>query len=180
MNPPYTSAEAAITDLMRSVPDFPEPGVLFRDLTPVLANTEGFRMVIDHMADYARLRNAELIAGLDARGFVFGAAVARAVKTGCLAVRKSGKLPPPTLREEYQLEYGTAALELPGEGIDIAGRRVLIVDDVLATGGTVNAARSLLERAGAKVVGTSVVLELKDLGGRQRLSDLPFDSIVQV
>ncbi|WP_336249288.1 adenine phosphoribosyltransferase [Stomatohabitans albus] len=178
--PLYTSAQQAITALMRSVPDFPEPGVLFRDLTPVLANATGFQLLTDHMADVARTHKAELIAGLDARGFVFGAAVAKAVGTGCLAVRKAGKLPPPVLREEYALEYGTAALELPGEGIDVMGVRVLIVDDVLATGGTVNASRALLERAGAHVVGTSVVLELEALGGRSRLSDMPIDSILSL
>lgn len=176
----YTDAQHAIDALMRSVPDFPEPGVLFRDLTPVLADASGFDLVTEHMASIARLRGAELIAGLDARGFVFGAAVAKAVHTGCLAVRKAGKLPPPVLREEYDLEYGTAALELPGEGIDLDGVRVLIVDDVLATGGTVNASRTLLERAGATVVGCSVVIELEDLGGRDRLGEFFVDSIIKL
>ena len=176
----FTDAQHAINALMRSVPDFPEPGVLFRDLTPVLADATGFDLVTEHMAGIARLRGAELIAGLDAWGFVFGAAVAKAVHTGCLAVRKAGKLPPPVLREEYALEYGAAALELPGEGIDLAGVRVLIVDDVLATGGTVNASRALLERAGATVVGCSVVIELGALGGRSRLGDLYVDSIIKL
>lgn len=176
----FTDAKHAIEALMRSVPDFPEAGVLFRDLTPVLADASGFDLVTEHMAGIARLHGAELIAGLDARGFVFGAAVAKSIHTGCLAVRKAGKLPPPVLREEYALEYGTAALELPDEGIDVSGVRILIVDDVLATGGTVNASKALLERAGAKVVGCSVVIELEELGGRDRLGDLPVDSIIKL
>lgn len=174
----FSDAKTAIEHLMRSVPDFPEPGVLFRDLTPVLANADGFRLLTHHMAEVARDHHAQMIAGLDARGFVFGAAVAQAIGVGCLAVRKAGKLPPPVLREEYTLEYGTAALELPGEGIDLAGQRIMIIDDVLATGGTVAASKTLLERAGAHVVGCSVVIELDALGGRQRLGDFPIDAII--
>ncbi|RDH09537.1 adenine phosphoribosyltransferase, partial [Tsukamurella pulmonis] len=118
-------------------------------------------------------RSVDLVAGLDARGFLLGSGVALRLGVGTLAVRKAGKLPPPVLREEYQLEYGSAALEVPAEGIELEGRRILIVDDVLATGGTVGAAVALLRRAGAIVERVSVVLDLEALGGRGRLRQLP-------
>ena len=143
---PASSAAAVIESLMREVPDFPEPGIQFKDLTPVLADAQGLATVTRALADVAE--GADLVAGIDARGFLLGAAVATVLNTGVLAVRKGGKLPPPVHSESYALEYGTATLEIPADGLDLVGRRVIVVDDVLATGGTVAAAVALLERSG--------------------------------
>jgi len=164
-----------IAALTRSVPDFPEPGVLFRDLTPVLADDRGFAIVTAALAE--SVRGADLIAGIDARGFLLGGAVAHLLGVGVLAIRKGGKLPPPVHRRDYTLEYGRASLEIPAEGIALSGRRVAIVDDVLATGGTVTAARDLLRAAGAQVTVAAVVMELDALGGRARLEPLRVRSL---
>ncbi len=166
---------AVIAALTRSVPDFPSPGVLFRDLTPVLADGRGFAVITDALARIAD--GADLIAGIDARGFLLGGAVAHRLGVGVLAIRKGGKLPPPVHRRDYTLEYATATLEIPAEALDLAGRRVAIVDDVLATGGTLAAARELLDAAGARVSQAAVVLELTGLGGRERLEPLPVHSL---
>lgn len=170
----YDNARDALSDLIRLVPDFPTEGVLFEDLTPVLAHPEGFRLIVDEVAEACGGFGADVIGGLDARGFLIGSAVAYRMGLGVLAVRKKGKLPPPVHTEEYDLEYGTAALEIPASGLeDLHGKRVVLVDDVLATGGTMSAARKLLEHCGAKVTGLCAVLEVPNLGGRERLSDLP-------
>ncbi len=166
---------AVIAGLTREVPDFPEPGVLFRDLTPVLADDRGFAAVTDALAQL--VAGADLIAGIDARGFLLGGAVAHRLGVGVLAIRKGGKLPPPVHSRSYLLEYGSATLEIPAEGITLAGRRVAIVDDVLATGGTVAAARDLLTDTGAEVSAAAVVLELAGLGGRERLGALAVHSL---
>lgn len=173
-----SDATAVIETLMREVHDFPEPGVQFKDLTPVLADASGLATVTRALADVAS--DAELVAGIDARGFLLGAAVATMLGTGVLAVRKGGKLPPPVHSESYALEYGTATLEIPAEGIDLTGRRVMVVDDVLATGGTVAATVELLGRCGAIVTGAAVVLELPALGGRERLESVPVTSLYVV
>lgn len=170
-----TDAAKVISALTRSVPDFPERGVVFRDLTPVLADDHGFATVTAALAEL--VRGADLIAGIDARGFLLGGAVAHRLGVGVLAIRKGGKLPPPVHRRTYTLEYGTATLEIPAEGVTLAGRRVAIVDDVLATGGTVAAARDLLDAAGAQVVAAAVVMELEALGGRARLGPLAVRSL---
>ena len=162
-----TAAEL-VDRLTLEVPDFPEPGVLFRDLTPTLADADGLRTITDELVA-AFAGRFDLVAGIEARGFLLGAAAAYAAGTGVVAVRKAGKLPPNTLVEHYELEYGVAALEIRA-GQLAPGTRVLVVDDVLATGGTVDATCTLLERAGAVVAGVGVVLELADLGGRARLS----------
>ncbi len=164
-----------IASLMREVPDFPEPGIQFKDLTPLLADAKGLAAVTAALAAIAK--GADLVAGIDARGFLLGAAVAIKLQTGVLAVRKGGKLPPPVHSETYALEYGTATLEIPADGIDLAGRSIAIIDDVLATGGTVAAAARLLRHAGATVIGAAVVLELAALGGRDVLKGLPVSSL---
>ena len=164
-----------VKKLIREVPDFPEPGVQFKDLTPLLADAEGLCAVTDALA--ATAADADLIAGLDARGFLLGAAVATRLGTGVLAVRKGGKLPPPVHSVTYQLEYGSATLEIPADGIDIAGRNVVIIDDVLATGGTLAAAMRLLEAGGANVLSAAVVLELTALGGRDVVAPLRVSSL---
>lgn len=161
---------AVINELTRVVPDFPEPGVVFRDLTPVLADDLGFAAITDALAGL--VDGADLIAGIDARGFLLGGAVALRLGVGVLAIRKGGKLPPPVHSRSYDLEYGTAVLEIPAAGIALAGRRVAILDDVLATGGTLAAARDLLTIAGAEVTEAAVVMELAALGGRERLQPL--------
>lgn len=166
---------ALIEAKVRQVPDFPEPGVLFRDLTPLLADADGLGAVTDALAGFAE--GADLVAGIDARGFLLAAAVAIRLGTGVLAVRKGGKLPPPVHRETYQLEYGTATLEIPAGGIDLRGRTVVLIDDVLATGGTLAAARRLLEADGATVASAAVVLELAALGGREAVRPLRVGSL---
>lgn len=166
-------AAEALQRLTRIVPDFPSEGIVFEDLTPVLADPESFRSVVTDLAETLRSLNADLIGGLDARGFLLGSAVAYELGLGILAVRKGGKLPPPVYREEYDLEYGSAALEIPAEGVPLKGKRIVLIDDVLATGGTLEASRTLLERAGADVAGLAVVLEVQGLNGRDRLTGLP-------
>ena len=147
---------AVIESLTREVADFPEPGIQFKDLTPVLADAHGLAVVTDALAEIAS--GAELVAGVDARGFLLGGAVAIKLGIGVLAVRKGGKLPPPVHSETYDLEYGSATLEVAAEGIDLAGRNIVIIDDVLATGGTLAATSRLLSKAGANVTSAAVVL----------------------
>lgn len=156
-----------ISGLLRNVEDFPEPGVQFKDITPLLADPAAFGACIDELADLPAAYEADLIAGVEARGFVVAAALARAVDAGMMPVRKAGKLPPPTISARYALEYGTAELEVPTGLLD--GKRVFLVDDVLATGGTLAAAIDLLTRAGATVIGVGVLIELSFLNGRTRL-----------
>ena len=169
----YANAKEALASLIRLVPNFPSQGVVFEDLTPVLADQEGLKLIVDAVAEKAAEYNADLIGGLDARGFLIGSAVAYKMGLGILAVRKKGKLPPPVITEEYELEYGNAALEVPANGIDLRGKNVVLVDDVLATGGTMKAAQNLLEQVGANVTGLCCVLEVEGLGARDRFGDLP-------
>ena len=167
-----------IAALLREVPDFPEPGVQFKDLTPVLADARGLAEVSEAIAEIAR--GADLVAGVDARGFLLGGAVAMKLGIGVLAVRKGGKLPPPVHSETYSLEYGTATLEVPADGINLAGRSIVVIDDVLATGGTLAATNKLLIAAGANVTGAVVMLELAALGGRAVLEPFPVTSLYTV
>lgn len=169
----YANAREALEHKIRHVPDFPEKGVLFEDLTPVLADPAALNVVIAEMAEASRALGADLVGGLDARGFLLGSAVAYEMGTGILAIRKKGKLPPPVITQEYTTEYSTAALEIPADGMDIAGKKIVLVDDVLATGGTLVAARDLIERAGGEVAGYVVVLEVAGLGGRDKLGSAP-------
>jgi adenine phosphoribosyltransferase len=163
--------------LTRDVPDFPQPGVLFRDLGPVFADAAAFRAVVDALAGTLDPATDALLA-IEARGFLLGAAVGYATGLGVVPVRKPGKTPLVAERVEYALEYGSAGLELPA-GLIRPGQRVSVLDDVLATGGTVGAAGCLVESAGATVAGVSVIIELAALGGRARL-DYPLHALVTV
>lgn len=153
---------------LRDVPDFPKPGVLFKDIAPLLADPAAFNAAIDVLAELPAAYEADLIAGVEARGFVVAAALARAVDAGVVPVRKAGKLPPPTVSASYELEYGSAEIEVP-LGL-LEGKRVYLVDDVLATGGTLAATIELLARAGAEITGVGVLVELSFLDGRARLT----------
>ena len=172
------SLAGVIASLTREVADFPKPGIQFKDLTPLFADGAAMGAVTDALADIAS--GADLVAGIDSRGFLVAAAVAARLGIGVLAVRKGGKLPPPVYAERYDLEYGSATLEIPAAGIELAGRGVVIVDDVLATGGTLCAANRLLERAGAHVTGSAVVVELCALGGREAIAPLQVHSLSRV
>jgi adenine phosphoribosyltransferase len=168
-----------LDERIRSVPDWPVPGVTFRDITPLLADPAGLETVVDGIRDSltaAGVEGIDLVAGVEARGFVLGAPLAMAMGVGFVPVRKQGKLPGDVHVETYDLEYGTATLELQ-VGAVAAGHRVLLVDDVLATGGTAVASVSLLRAAGAHVAAFAVLLELTALGGRDRLSDLEIVSL---
>jgi adenine phosphoribosyltransferase len=158
---------ALLVSLIRKVPDFPRPGVLFWDLTPVFADAAAFAAVVD--AFIVPTLQVDVVVGVEARGFLLGAAVAYALGTGVVGVRKPGKLPVVYDREGYALEYGVASLEL-APGVLRPGQRALVVDDVLATGGTAAAACALIERAGATVSGIAVLLEIVSLHGRDRLA----------
>ena len=169
------SIKQLVLDRIRDIPDFPQAGVLFKDFTPLLADGDAFAAVThDISGRYAD--QVDVVVGIEARGFILGAAVAHHLGSGFVPVRKSGKLPGPSLSEEYTLEYGTAVLEVH-EGALRPGERALVVDDVLATGGTVAATCRLVERAGATVVGVDVVLELTFLGGREKVGDRPLYAI---
>jgi adenine phosphoribosyltransferase len=163
-----------LDERIRAVPDWPVPGVTFRDITPLLADPAGLVAIVDGIRDAlaaAGIEGIDLVAGVEARGFVLGAPLAMAMGVGFVPVRKQGKLPGDVHVETYDLEYGTATLELQ-VGAVAAGHRVLLVDDVLATGGTAVASVSLLRAAGAHVAAFAVLLELAALGGRDRLGDL--------
>jgi adenine phosphoribosyltransferase len=172
-----TPVAELIASLTRKVPDFPKPGVQFKDLTPLFADATAMTAITGALADLAR--GADLVAGIDSRGFLVAAAVADRLQTGVLAIRKGGKLPPPVHTEQYELEYGSATLEIPADGIDLRGRDIMIVDDVLATGGTLAAAVRLLERAGANVIAAAVVFELGVLRGREAVAPLPVHSLTR-
>jgi adenine phosphoribosyltransferase len=169
------STRDLVLSRIRDIPDFPQAGVLFRDFTPLLRDGDAFAAVVHDIA--GRYAGAvDVVVGIEARGFILGAAVAHHLGIGFVPVRKSGKLPGPSLSEEYTLEYGSAVLEVH-EGALQPGERVLVVDDVLATGGTIAATCRLVERAGATVTGIDVVLELTVLGGRDRVGDRPLYAI---
>lgn len=168
---------AAARAAVRDVPDFPKPGVLFKDIAPLLANEALFRSVTGALSAPFAADRISLVVGIESRGFLFGAPVAQALRAGFVPVRKPGKLPPATIREEYTLEYGTDALEVHADAIR-PGANVLIVDDVLATGGTAAATCKLVERAGGRIVACVFVIELAALGGRARLGERPVWSLI--
>jgi adenine phosphoribosyltransferase len=156
---------------VRDVPGFPQAGIVFRDITPLLGHKELFREVVDLMSKGWSHRRPDLIAAIEARGFIPGAAIAVKLNAGFVPIRKVGKLPWDTIAEAYQLEYGTDQLQIHSDAVE-PGQKVLIVDDVLATGGTAAAAVRLIRKLGGDVIGVQVLIELKDLGGRKRLPDV--------
>jgi len=158
--------ETALT-LIRDIPDYPKPGILFKDITPLLANPEAFGAVTDAFA--AQINHSDIIAGIEARGFIFAAAIAAQTNRGFVPFRKSGKLPYQTYGAKYGLEYGEDEIEVHIDSFD-GGKTITIVDDVLATGGTISAALELAERAGAKVESVLVLFEISGLGGREVLA----------
>ena len=161
---------AELRDLVRTVPDFPAPGILFRDITTLIAHGEGLAAAVALLADHARNSQADAIAGMEARGFIFGAAVAVRLGLGFVPIRKPGKLPVQTIGIDYQLEYGIDRIEIDPGAIR-PGQRVVLIDDLIATGGTAVAAAELLRQAGATVADAAFVIDLPDLGGMARLAE---------
>jgi adenine phosphoribosyltransferase len=167
-----------LKEKIREVPDWPQPGVGFKDVTPLLADPDALKQTITELGTWTRERSPDLILGAEARGFILGAAIAREIGCGFVPARRPGKLPPETVSATYQLEYGTNALELHPDLIP-HGSRVLIHDDVLATGGTVEAIGGLVEQLGGEVVGVCFIIELTFLGGRDRLSKYDLHALIQ-
>lgn len=167
-----------LTQYIRAIPDFPKPGILFRDITPLLATPAAFREAISQLASHYRGLPIDAVAAAEARGFIFAAPLALELNAAFVPVRKPGKLPFDTHTFEYDLEYGTDTLQIHVDGVS-PGQRVLLVDDLLATGGTIEACCRLVEKAGAKVVGCAFAIELKFLEGRQRIAPHEAFSLVQ-
>ncbi len=157
-----------LEDYVASIPGFPKEGVLFRDVTPIIENYEAMKTAVDQLAAYGRSVKADLVAGPESRGFIFGVPTAMELKVGFSVIRKPGKLPRPTVSKEYALEYGTGVLHMHKDSVK-PGQRVLIVDDLLATGGTAKAAAELVEELGGIVAGFAFIIELEGLPGRQVL-----------
>ena len=165
---PTTSPSEYIRDHIRTVPDWPAPGVMFRDITPLLSNPRVFRVLIDQFVHRYFDTRPDVIAGLDARGFIIGSVVAYELGVGFVPIRKKGKLPFTTVEETYELEYGSATVELHTDSVH-TGDRVLLMDDLIATGGTMMAGKRLLEKLGAQVVEGAAIVDLPELGGSSRL-----------
>ncbi|MBM6965513.1 adenine phosphoribosyltransferase [Massilimicrobiota timonensis] len=160
------------------IPDFPEPGVIFRDVTPLLANKDAYQESIRLISEFAKDKNVDVIVGPEARGFLFGCPVALALHCGFVPVRKPGKLPREVISQSYDLEYGSNEIQMHSDSIQ-PGQNVLVVDDLLATGGTVEAAISLIEKMGGNVVGTAFLIELEALKGRELLKDYDVFSVLK-
>jgi len=179
-SPADESLEGHLDSLIRDVSDFPKPGVVFKDMTPLFADHDGFSAVIKALARFGRNADGDVVidkvVGMEARGFILGAPVALALGAGFVPVRKAGKLPGPTHAVEYSLEYGEATLEIHRDAID-KGERVLMIDDVLATGGTVAATARLIEQCGGVVAGVAVLMELSFLDGRKAIGDVPLAAL---
>ena len=164
---------------IRNIPDFPQPGIIFRDITPLLQNSDAYRQAIRDLCEPFRGQQIDQVVAIEARGYLLGAPVAIELGVGFVPVRKIGKLPFYTYREEYALEYGQATIEIHRDGL-LAHHKVLIVDDVLATGGTIAATIRLVQQSEASIVGIAVLIELTALAGRQKVGEYPFFSLVQM
>lgn len=167
-----------VKDYIKSIPDFPEEGIIFRDVTSILEDAEGFGLAIDEMDKLLEDVEFDLIAGAESRGFIFGSALAYKRKKGFVLVRKKGKLPRETVEMSYDLEYGSATIEMHKDSIK-PGQKVVLVDDLIATGGTMEAAAKLIEALGGEVVKVIFLIELEDLKGRQKLDRYKVDSVVK-
>lgn len=163
-----------VKDYIRTIPDFPHEGIQFRDVTTLFNDPRGFRMAVDHLLHPYIGQRIDRVAGLEARGFILGGAVAHQLSVGFLPVRKKGKLPAKTIEQSYKLEYGEATVEIHDDAVE-PGENILIVDDLLATGGTAEAGIKLIERLGGNIVACAFVIDLPDLGGRKRLEGLGVD-----
>ncbi|MEM9437345.1 MAG: adenine phosphoribosyltransferase [Pseudomonadota bacterium] len=163
-----------VKDYIRTIVDFPHEGIMFRDVTTLFADPRGFRMAIDQLLHPYAGEEIDKVVGLEARGFILGGAIAHQLSVGFVPIRKKGKLPGTTISEEYQLEYGEAIMEVHDDALQ-AGEKVLLVDDLLATGGTAEAGIKLIERLGASVMGCAFVIDLPDLGGRKKLEAMGQD-----
>jgi adenine phosphoribosyltransferase len=166
-----------LRSLIRDIPDFPMPGILFRDVTPLLRDPQGLRTVVDAFAERYRDERLDVIAGVESRGFLFGAPLAAALGLGFVPIRKVGKLPARTIKREYALEYGTNTLEMHADAVQ-PGERVLLIDDLLATGGTARAAIELIEAVGGSVVAAAFVIELAFLQGRTALGGTDVHALI--
>jgi adenine phosphoribosyltransferase len=173
----YAEDMQMIHSLVRDVPDFPKPGIMFKDITPVLASREGFTAMVDCLANAIEAWQVDIIVAIEARGFIIGAPVAMALDCGFVPVRKPKKLPRPVFQVEYALEYGTDKLEMHQDAIT-ANQNVVIIDDVLATGGTANACAQLVRQAGGNLLGFAFVIELAFLQGRRNLPNLSIASLL--
>ncbi len=167
-----------IEDYVRTIPDFPEPGVMFRDITSILQDADGLKLAIDLIQDKLKDTDFDLIVGAESRGFIFGMPVAYNMHRPFVPVRKKGKLPGETISQEYELEYGTAEVEIHKDAIS-PGQKVVVIDDLIATGGTIEAAIRLVEQLGGKVVKVVFLMELAGLKGRERLSDYDVESVIR-
>lgn len=172
------TAHLNIVDYIRDIPDFPKPGIVFKDVTPLMKEPKAFKVAIDKLVERYRELEIDYIVGIESRGFIIGAPLAHQLGVGFLPIRKPGKLPYETERIDYTLEYGSGSLEIHADACS-KGHRVLIIDDLLATGGTVAATRALIERLGAEVVGAGFVIELAFLDGREKLPGLDVHSLIQ-
>ncbi len=170
MKPP----KKTVRDYIRTIPDFPHEGIMFRDVTTLFSNPRGFRMAVDQLLHPYAGEDIDVVVGLEARGFILGGAIAHQLGKGFVPIRKKGKLPGKTIEQSYTLEYGEAVMEIHDDAIE-AGSKVLVVDDLLATGGTAEAGIKLLEKLGGEVVGCAFVIDLPDLGGRAKLEALGMD-----
>lgn len=166
-----TSLEQTLLGAIRTIPDYPRPGVMFRDITTLLGNARAFRRTIDELVHPYAGAKIDQVAGIEARGFILGGAIAHQMSAGFVPIRKKGKLPGQTISQAYKLEYGEAIMEIHEDALQ-PGERVLIVDDLLATGGTCEAGIKLVERLGAAVIGCAFVVDLPELGGRKLLEKL--------
>jgi len=168
-----------IEQLIRDVPDFPKKGIIFKDITPLIGSPRGLRKAINTLCRRYKGRGIERVVAVESRGFIFGGALAYAMGAGFVPIRKPGKLPADTLREEYSLEYGTDAIEIHRDAIQ-PGQKVLVLDDVLATGGTLAATCRLVKALGGEIVEVATLIELAFLNGRAKLGDLPYFTIMRV
>lgn len=156
---------------VRTIPDYPKPGILFRDITTLLADARAFRRSVDELVQPWAGSKVDKVAGIEARGFILGGAVAHQLSVGFIPIRKKGKLPWQTIAQEYQLEYGTDEVEIHVDAVE-KGDNILLVDDLIATGGTAEAATKLIRRAGGEVIGCSFIVDLPELGGRRKLEEM--------